>query len=204
MNVNASTIFGTDGIRKTVGLYPLSQQHLPALGRAIAFWAQKKYGTSPIIIMGHDTRNSCDYIKAVLQSGLLLSPMTIYDAQIIPTPALHLLTKQKNFINCGIMISASHNPYKDNGIKIIDSHHSKITSEDEECISEFFNEAQSIKYDSFGSLQYWPNATSEYAEKITSFFSQTLLKGKKIVLDCAHGATYKVAPEIFKQLGAFI
>jgi len=204
MNNTSHTIFGTDGIRKTVGTPPLSHHDLPNLGRAIGQWAQKKYGPCPTILIAHDTRNSCAYIKTALSSGLLLSPIMLYDTHVLPTPAAHLLAKNNRLINCSIIISASHNPYQDNGIKIIDANKSKISADDEACISRLFNENNDtpLDYSSCGSMQWLPAAAQNYSDMLINLFPPSLLNGKKIVIDCAHGATYHVAPKIFKALGA--
>ncbi len=204
MNTSYQAIFGTDGIRKTVGTAPICHQDLPKLGRAIAQWAEKKYGSSPIILIAHDTRNSCDYIKASLETGLLLSPITVYDAQVLPTPGAHLLAKKNPFINCSIIISASHNPYQDNGIKIIDADNSKISPDDETCISMLFNKSDDaqLDYGRCGTLQWLPDAAQTYSDIMVNLFTPSLLQGKKIIIDCAHGATYQVAPTIFEKLGA--
>src|SRR3989304_1461266 len=108
-------LFGTDGIRGTVGSEPFTHAWLHQVGHAIAMWAQEKYGSSPKILIGYDTRLSCSFVKSALQSGLLMHPITIHDAQILPTPAVCQLLQYSDQFDCGIIISASHNPYKDNG-----------------------------------------------------------------------------------------
>lgn len=199
------SLFGTDGIRKSVGDYPLTHDNLPRLGYAIAAWAQSKYKKkNPAILMACDTRASCDYIKASLQSGLLLLPIVIFDAGTLPTPATHLLLKHGDF-DCALIISASHNPYQDNGIKIIDKYGNKIAQTDELFISERAQQdSQSINYDSFGRLHIMTDAQKEYCARVQALFPENFLSNKKIVIDCANGATYTVAPAIFQLLGAQI
>jgi phosphoglucosamine mutase len=154
-------LFGTDGIRKKMGEEPLTPESLLLLGRAIGAWARAKYGEHPVIGMACDTRVSSSYIKATLQSGLLLHGARVYDAGVLPTPALYKIIQSRNQIvgsdretgqevgqesaqvrdgvmHCGIMITASHNPYFDNGVKIFDSVTGKLAEGDEQEISELF------------------------------------------------------------------
>src|SRR5579871_1328124 len=126
-----SNLFGTDGIRTTMGKEPLTLEHLARLGRALACWAQEQYGPQPHIVLAHDTRESYSFMKAALQSGLLLHPLKLYDAHILSTPALCQIVQKQTQFNAGIMISASHNPYQDNGIKIIDANKGKLPVHDE-------------------------------------------------------------------------
>ena len=196
-------MFGTDGIRGTVGQEPFSYNQLHQLGHAIARWAQHTYGQTPNILLGYDTRISCSFAKSALQSGLLMHPVTIHDAQIIPTPALCQLLQYSNQFDCGIIISASHNPYGDNGLKIIDRQKGKISHEDELAITELYNQHNDPKnYTTLGSVSYWPEGEQRYSEKLLSLFPPRFLEGKKIILDCAHGATYRSAPQIFRSFGA--
>ncbi len=198
-------IFGTDGIRNKVGTGLFSLENLPKLGRAIALWLEKKGGEQPSIVLACDTRISCDFVKSALKSGLLLSPVSLVDAGILPTPGLaQLLSLNKNY-SLGIMISASHNPYYDNGIKLIDSLTGKLSQEDEITISAFFNSMNKpAEYSMFGKDIILLDAPDIYIKTICSFFPSNFLLGKKIVLDTAHGATYLVAPAIFQALGAHV
>src|SRR5579872_4867145 len=199
-----SSLFGTDGIRGTVGNAPFTLEQLPRLGKAVAAWAMETYGPRPQILVGHDTRGSCSFIKAALQSGLLLHPVTIYDAQVLSTPALYYLTRSQGLFSCGIMISASHNPYHDNGIKLIDASGGKIASNDEQTITNLFatSSLHTINYGSLGTTHSWHEGVDRYIQHVISWFPPEMLAGKKIVLDFAHGATYMLAPRIFAALGA--
>lgn len=203
-----ASLFGTDGIRTTVGKQPFTFERLPLLGQAIGMWALEKYGAHPKIVLGHDTRLSCSFIKTSLQSGLLLHPVTIYDAQLASTPALCLLTQKKNMFDCGLIISASHNPHQDNGIKIIDARTGKLSSIDEQRITTLFNELINAPiaptYANFGTTIFWPDAEQAYIDHVLSFFKPDFLAGKKIVLDCANGALSYLAPKLFALLGATI
>ncbi len=197
-------LFGTDGIRGTVGAEPFTHNSLTQLGYAIGSWACKKYGTNCQIILGHDTRTSCSFVKAALKSGILLHSITIHDAHVLPTPTICYLTNKNNTFDCGIIVSASHNPYQDNGIKIIDAHDGKLTQEDEQAISKLFHQnKKDISYVHLGNDLPFNNAQDEYLQALKKLCSFNL-KNITIVLDCAHGATYQIAPTIFEQLGAHV
>jgi phosphoglucosamine mutase len=194
-------LFGTDGIRTRVGQWPLTAEDLPRLGRAIALWAQEKYGDNPHFLVVRDTRASGSWVKAALASGLLRLPVTLYDGQVLPTPAVYHIMKGDPLYNCGIIISASHNPAHDNGIKII-GRSGKLSEKDEQCIAELMNADYANSFDLFGIEVPLLNAEQLYRDKILSYFKPAFLKNQTIVIDCAHGATYEVAPAIFKELGA--
>ena len=197
-----NNLFGTDGIRNTVGIKPLTMVNIPRLGHAIARWALKKHDAPLSILLAHDSRASGEWMSSALASGLLLCPIAIQYAQVLPTPAVCNLLQQQKDIHVGIIISASHNPYQDNGIKIVTSKTGKISTQDEEIISALYQHSQKSTYCSFGSMQYYHTAQEEYIQSIVGRFSHGLLTGKKVVLDCANGATSYIAPEIFCQLGA--
>jgi phosphoglucosamine mutase len=199
-----SNLFGTDGIRATFGTAPLTIQELQRLGMALALWAQEKYEIYPQIAIGYDTRISCSLVKAALQSGLLLYPVTLHDAGIVPTPTLSYLLQHTNTVHCGIMISASHNPYQDNGLKIIDARHGKLSLSDELRISELYaaQTLENVTYTTPGSGQAWNNAQDAYINHLQTLLPKNFLEGIKLVLDCAHGATFRLAPALFKHFGA--
>lgn len=193
--------FGTDGIRGRMGTGIFIQQELIQLGKAIALWAQKKYSKTPRILIFHDTRVSASFVKAALKTGLLNYPVMLEDAGVLPTPAAAHLMKLRPELDCALVISASHNPYDDNGIKIIDARSGKLTRIDEEIISELMQSTQDATA-CYGTDIPFSDAQALYCTQITNIFPQNFLAGKRIVLDTAHGATYEVAPRIFKQLGA--
>lgn len=200
--------FGTDGIRDNADKFPFTKQALNYLGMAIAQWSMKKYHKKPTVLIGYDTRISSPRIEEDLTQGLMNSPITVIDAKVLPTPAVCLLAKTEDFIDFGIVISASHNPYVDNGIKIIDSKNIKLNKNDEKIISDYFHDIlrdviePTIHEDSTNI--FMNDASEEYERKLLSIFKPKFLKKIKIVLDCANGATYKIAPELFKKLGAKI
>jgi phosphoglucosamine mutase len=197
------TLFGTDGIRNRVGNLPFTQDALPRLGEAIARWAMQTHTQRPRILIAHDTRISCSWVSAALESGLLQYPITIRTADTLSTPAACLLAHINDEIDCGIIISASHNPFHDNGIKIIRKN-GKISAEDELMIMHFFYNPSLtlIDYNNLGSRKAYATAIDDYVTHIINMFPKRMLEGKTIVLDCANGATYNVAQTIFERLGA--
>lgn len=197
-------LFGTDGIRTSMGTYPLTHEALPLLSTAIARFIIERYGNQARVILAHDTRQSCAYIKAHLKVGLLAYPITVYDAGILPTPAAHKLIHASRDFACAIIISASHNLYQDNGIKIIDAKQGKLSSTNEELIAKYMNHGQMPTcYDQLGyDITFSSHAQELYTNYILSFCAQTKLTGMLIILDCGHGASYSLAPDIFKRLGA--
>jgi len=207
--------FGTDGIRGRADEFPFTNEALVHLGWAIAQWINKTYGSaSTKILIGTDTRESCSRIKQALITGLQACPVTIIDAGVIPTPAVYQLIKTEPGFDIGIVISASHNPYIDNGIKLFQAKTGKLSPEDEQMISEFFAQSldqnteilrdQEIIQEIIWQEVIWEEAAYKYIKNITERFSPGFLAGYIVVLDCAHGATYKVAEVIFKQLGASV
>ena len=196
-------LFGTDGMRARVGSYPFTHETLPILGRALARWGQEKYGPGCSFLIAGDTRYSRSWIHASLTSGLLQYRVTVYNAHIIPTPALFHIMKDEPSISCGIMISASHNPAEDNGIKLIDSKAGKLSLEDEERISYLINHPDSAtNYDTLGEEIHFAPALRLYQDRLINLFPRDLLNNKTIVLDCANGATSYVVESIFVTLGA--
>lgn len=182
--------FGTDGIRGKANQFPFLQSDLQKLGEAIARWGKQKYKKETLnVLLGHDTRESCEQIKKHLTDGLCSRHnIQVTDGQVLPTPAVLQRIQAEKHFDFGIVISASHNPYTDNGIKLFDAKTGKLSAEDEAAIVEFFETSIS--------------PSQAYAENVISHFKPNFLANKKIVLDCANGATYKLAPEIFEKLGA--
>lgn len=197
-------IFGTDGIRGTVSIPPFRIEELIHLGYVLGLWASQRYGVHPSLLLAHDTRVSCSLIKSALQTGLLLHAVKLNDAQVLPTPVVHYLTYETKKYDCGIMISASHNPYQDNGIKIIDSRQGKLSVEDERALSMLYatTTTTGISYSSLGTLDNSLQEFTKYKEHLTQHFTENFLCDLTIVLDCAHGATYNFAPDIFTHFGA--
>lgn len=194
------TLFGTDGIRTTFGKEPLTPDSLVKLGKAIGKWitrSKKKIR----VILAHDTRLSSSLCKAALKTGLLQFPLFLDDAEVIPTPLLFHLVQKQNY-DLGIMITASHNQAQDNGIKLF-SPSGKLNERQEKIISDYFYQKkpeQSLQ--SIGQEAAFLEAKNWYLSLLSSYFEKNFLKGKRIVIDCAHGATFEIAPFIFNQFGA--
>ena len=195
--------FGTDGIRGIAGeslTADLSFKVGKALGKLLT---EKK--EHPKVIIGRDTRISCDMIEHALSAGLTSTGVHVMTVGIIPTPAIAYLTKTIE-TDSGIMISASHNPYQDNGIKIFGPDGFKLTDEQELEIEHLIDNSDEIKNASFekiGKLYGANELSQKYVQHIKQSISEDL-SGIKIALDCANGATTGVAPFIFGDLEADI
>ena len=195
--------FGTDGIRGIAGeslTADLSFKVGKALGKLLT--EKKKH---PKVIIGRDTRISCDMIEQALTAGLTSTGVNVMTVGTIPTPAIAYLTKTIE-TDSGIMISASHNPYQDNGIKIFGPDGFKLTDDQELEIEHLIDNTDEIKNASFekiGKLYSGNELTQKYVQHIKQSISGDL-SGIKIALDCANGATTGVAPFIFGDLEADI
>lgn len=199
-------LFGTDGIRGRVGDNPFTLQKLPHLGYIIGKWITYKYGKHVQVLVGNDTRHSSDFVTSGLQTGLLCHPLTIVHADSISTPALSAHVRYQERFVAGIMISASHNPYQDNGIKLFSRTGSKLQAEDETVITAWLEQQnQDIDFHELGSTTKYTKAVDDYRAIVRQLFdAHAFLAGKKIILDCAHGATSGYAQTMFEQTGAEI
>ena len=204
--------FGTDGIRGRADQFPFTKEALINIGRAISQWSIKKYKlNNPQVLIVSDTRQSCEKIKTALSVGFSTFGLKVIDAGILPTSAALQLIKNNPTINFGIVISASHNPYIDNGIKLFDREIGKLNTSDEKTITSFFSSMtgrtalnQPDNFDETSNLKFFtcPEKKDLYKKNVLYHFNPKFLKGINIALDCANGSTYKVAPEIFTELGA--
>ena len=198
--------FGTDGIRGNAEQFPFTGQALKRLGRAIALWAHEKYDavSCPKFLIAMDTRISGPAIKNSLCEGLIVGGVDVVDAGVLSTPALCKIITHDQSFNAGVVISASHNPYYDNGIKLFDAQRCKLTPHDEQRITALFEEGVKDESDTerAGWLTHWSEATLAYQALVLSRFPEGFLKSVHVVLDCAHGATYDLAPKLFRDLGA--
>ena len=199
-------LFGTDGIRGKANFYPMTPELILSLGKAISLIFRNS-GKQKILI-GKDTRLSGYTIENALVSGICSMGGDAYLVGPLPTPGIAFLTSNMR-VDAGIVISASHNPFEDNGIKIFSSNGYKLPDEKEEKIEDliFANEFDDFlpKSEDMGRAHRIDDAVGRYVIFLKTTFPRDLdLKGMKIVLDCANGATYKVAPEVFYELGADI
>lgn len=192
--------FGTDGIRGAVGDKPITPEFMLNLG-----WAAGKVfarqGKSKILI-GKDTRISGYMFESSLEAGLSAAGVDVLLLGPMPTPAIAYLTRTFH-ANAGIVISASHNPHYDNGIKFFSSEGMKLSDEIELAIeAELERKIQIVPSDLLGKAERIDDAGGRYVEFCKGTAKNLDLAGLKIVLDCAHGATYDVAPKVFTELGA--
>ena len=192
--------FGTDGVRGVVGEFPITPDFALRLGYA-AGKVLGKMGHKPSVIIGKDTRLSGYLFESSLEAGFSYAGVDVYMAGPIPTPAIAYLTNALN-LSAGVVISASHNPYTDNGIKFFSANGTKLPDEVEIAIEEELDKKMVIA-DRLGKVKRLDDASGRYIEFCKSTLYKGLnLKGLTIVLDCANGATYKVAPSVFRELGA--
>ena len=195
------TYFGTDGIRGTVGESPINPEFCLRLGWAVGKVFARK-GPAHILI-GKDTRISGYMLESVLESGLASAGADVSLMGPMPTPAVAYLTRTLR-ADAGIVISASHNPYFDNGIKFFDRHGNKLADSVElEIEAQLEQPMVCVESDLLGKATRIDDAAGRYIEfckaSVPRGFS---LRGMRIALDCAHGATYHVAPRVFEELGA--
>lgn len=208
-------IFGTDGIRGKANTYPMTPEVALRVGRALVTLFKDNdihQSKNPFIIIGQDTRISGDMIAASLAAGALASGIDVCMAGILPTPGVAYLTTKMSAL-AGVVISASHNPYEDNGIKIFASDGYKLTDEQEaEIESVLLNESPLEKRLASGSIpesgvirQLPQDVSSEYLRFLMAAAGENEpFSGLKVIVDCSHGATYKTAPALFKNGGAEI
>jgi phosphoglucosamine mutase len=200
----SSKLFGTDGIRACAGEFPLNGDSIVAIGRAIG----EKLGGK--VLIGQDTRMSSPWIFEHLQKGFARTPATLQNAGVIPTPAVALLTKWLGYAG-GVMISASHNPYQDNGIKVFGPDGTKLTDAEEaqveKRIFELLGSGNYQRTDKVPDKKVTAaNDTGwheRYQEILVSHFPKSdWLRGLRIVVDCANGAMSEIAPRLLTKLGA--
>ncbi|HWK54647.1 MAG TPA: phosphoglucosamine mutase [Hyphomicrobiales bacterium] len=193
--------FGTDGIRGAVGTYPITPDFMLKLGWA-AGRVFGKQGKCKVLI-GKDTRISGYMFEAALEAGLASAGVDINMLGPMPTPAVAYLTHTFG-AEAGIVISASHNPHQDNGIKFFSSQGTKLADEVEEAIEAVMEQDFTVvPSDSIGKVSRIVDAAGRYIEFCKSTYKYPKkLSGLKVVLDCAHGATYHVAPSVISELGA--
>lgn len=202
--------FGTDGIRGRVGEAPITPDFVMRLGYAAGrvltnIDSHLGHGANPSVLIGKDTRISGYMLESALQAGLSAAGVDVLLTGPMPTPAVAYLTRALR-AQAGIVISASHNPFEDNGIKFFSAAGTKLADDIEQAIeAELDRPMQVMSSAKLGKARRINDAAGRYIEFCKSTFPHALdLRGLKIVLDCAHGATYHVAPPVFHELGAEI
>jgi phosphoglucosamine mutase len=198
----AKELFGTDGIRGVPGTSPLDDATLYATGRSLGEYLKRKHGAAHVLI-GMDTRESGPHIASLLAAGLAQAGATVAFAGVITTPGVACLVRQNDF-QAGVVISASHNPFQDNGVKLFSHAGMKFPDAVEEEL-----EASILKYKGEAAPKNPPSLTADESldAQYLAFLQKRFIPGAKlggfrIVLDCANGAAFKLGPELFRSLGA--
>lgn len=197
--------FGTDGIRGRMGEEPITPQTVLKLGWAAGQVLAKSGPDHAKVLIGKDTRVSGYLLESALEAGLSAAGVDIRLLGPMPTPAIAYLTRTAR-ASAGIVISASHNPFEDNGIKFFSAEGSKLPDEIESAIEQAMHEPMvTVGSAQLGKVKRYPDAAGRYIEFCKSTFPHRLhLDGLKIVVDCANGAAYQVAPLVFSELGASV
>src|SRR5882724_5482504 len=196
-------LFGTDGIRGVAGVSPLDKKTVFAIGRALAHSVKPQSGVTKIVL-GMDTRESSEWIAATITAGLRLGGAEVESAGVITTPAVAYLTRAHGFA-AGIVISASHNPWRDNGIKVFGPDGYKLPDATELAIEDEIFRALAEEHVFDESAIKAPVVTdadrAEYVQALRAVVPDLSLDGRRIVVDCANGAASTVAPQLFAGLG---
>src|SRR5215211_6872680 len=189
-------LFGTDGVRGVAGEF-LTAELATALGRA----ATRISGAdAPQVLIVRDTRESGEMLEAALAAGVAAAGGHALLGGVLPTPGASVLMRRFGF-DLAAVVSASHNPYADNGIKFFGPQGTKLDDEQEAEIERLLDERSTGR---IGRVRELHGAAGDYVRELESRFAGLELQGKRVLLDCANGATYRVAPEIFRRLGAHV
>lgn len=194
--------FGTDGIRGTVGQSPITPDFVLRLGHAVG-QVLRRTETRPTVLIGKDTRISGYMLESALEAGFASAGVDVLLTGPLPTPGVAYLTRALR-LNLGVVISASHNAFADNGIKFFSANGEKLPDDWEQEVEAALELAPNwVESPDLGKARRLEDARGRYIEFCKSTFSSDLsLKGLKLVVDAAHGAAYHVAPEVFHELGA--
>lgn len=195
-------LFGTDGIRGVAGEPPLDARTLFAVGHAVGEFLRKQ-ADSPKVLLGEDTRESSPWVTSYLAAGLRAAGIECVSAGVLPTPAIAHLVRARGFAS-GVMVSASHNPYRDNGIKLMGANGMKLPDETEAQLEQRIRAWQP----SDDPVAWSPPADLSLAEDYSTYLERLVereaLQGLHLIVDCAHGAATRVAPALFRRLGAAV
>lgn len=197
-------LFGTDGIRGKAGIFPLDETTISIIGKSLTKQFKRKNGVPPQFITGRDTRESGDWIEEAFHTGAISEGAKCESAGILTTPGIAYLTKRNNF-DAGIVISASHNPFQDNGIKVFMPTGKKLDQATEQEIEkEIFEESQNETQKSRFSVDTSrvDEYQHHYLDHLIEEFKQLSLSNLKLVIDCANGAASHLAPQLFETFGA--
>ena len=201
--MNQRKYFGTDGIRGLVGEWPISADFMLRLGRAVGSVLAREGQDRPLVLIGKDTRISGYMFESALEAGLVAAGADVGLLGPMPTPAVAFLTCSMR-AQAGIVISASHNPHHDNGIKFFSADGEKLSDAIELAIEQEVDaDFITVASERLGKATRIADAVTRYTEFCkTTVPDDFSLRGLRIVLDCAHGATYQAAPKVFTELGA--
>lgn len=192
-------LFGTDGIRGRVGEHPITSEVAERLGRAVVKSLQARR-----VLIGADTRESSGMLEQGLVAGLLASGATVIRLGVMPTPAVALLIREMA-ADAGVMLTASHNPYTDNGMKVFGKGGFKLSDEMEaEIEALLLSEAWDVSGTELGIVEDFPEGLRQYADRAKASIGGMDLSGLKVVIDAGNGAGFEIAPLIFRELGAEI
>jgi len=196
------TYFGTDGIRGTVGQSPITPDFMLRLGHAVG-QVLRRATPRPTVLIGKDTRISGYMLESSLEAGFASAGVDVLLSGPLPTPGVAYLTRAQR-LDLGVVISASHNPFGDNGVKFFSAGGEKLPDSWETDVeAELLREPQWVDSARLGKARRLEDASGRYIEFCKSTVPHTLsLRGMKIVVDAAHGAGYHVAPDVFHELGA--
>ena len=199
-------LFGTDGIRGIANIYPMTAEIAMKVGAAVAS-VLRNNAHSPKILIGKDTRLSGYMLEYAMTSGICAMGVDVFLVGPLPTPGIAFITRDMR-ADAGIVISASHNPYEYNGIKIFGNDGYKLPDETEKRLENIvfnFEEVSFASFDHIGRAKRIEDVQGRYVVFLKHTFPSELnLEGLKLVVDCAHGAAYKVAPLVFQELGATV
>ena len=200
-----NNFFGTDGIRGEVGVAPITADFLLKVGWAVGSVLRETEGGAASVIIGKDTRVSGYLFESALEAGFLSAGVNVGMLGPMPSPAIAYLT-QAFGASAGVVISASHNPYQDNGVKFFSSKGVKFSSKVQKAIEEKIAKPMvSVDSASIGKAKRYGQALGRYIEFCKSTFDKSCdLSNLKIVIDCANGATYHIAEDVFTELGASV
>lgn len=195
--------FGTDGVRGRVGTMPITPDFVMRLGYAAGKVLTQSESGKATVLIGKDTRISGYMLEAALEAGFAAAGVDVMLAGPMPTPAVAYLTRALR-LSAGVVISASHNPYYDNGIKFFSAQGNKLPDAVEAAIEAALDQPiECVSSEKLGKAKRLDDAQGRYIEFCKSTFPNELdLRGLKIVVDCAHGAAYHIAPHVFHELGA--
>jgi len=200
-------LFGTDGIRGEANRYPMTGEVAMALGRAVThyFWEKSGGTRPPLIVIGKDTRRSCYMIEQAFSAGVCSQGGKVILTGPLPTPGVAFVTQSMR-ADAGVMISASHNKYSDNGIKIFDAKGFKLPDAVELLLEDMILHPEKIPTligAELGRAQRLDESIGRYIVFVKNAFDNRYsMEGMRVVVDCANGAAYKVAPLVFEELGA--